>query len=112
MENKTKILFAVSSGHSLLRKSAVPKIGEVHFYNTILPSGKLSPCKLIIFDWFESGNQDFFIFNDEGLISNVIHPETPKHMTKEYRKILAESPFESDFLEKIIGYFVFHELGF
>lgn len=112
MENKKTILFAVSSGHSLLRKSAVPKIGEVRFYNTILPSGKLSPCKFIIFDWFESGNQDLFIFNDEGLVSNVIHPETPKNMTNEYRKILAESPSESRFLEGIIGYFVFHELGF
>ncbi len=112
MEIKTKILFAVSSGHSLLRKSAVPKIGEVRFYNTLLPSGELSPCKQIIFDWFENGIQDFFIFNEHGLVNNAIHPETPNNIKEEYIKILADSPSESHFLEEIIGYFVFHELGF
>ncbi len=66
MESKTKLLFAVSSGHSLLRNSSVPKIGEVYFYKTLLPSGDLSPCKLIIFDWFENGNQDFLYLMSRG----------------------------------------------
>jgi hypothetical protein len=46
------------------------------------------------------------------MVNNAVHPETPNTITEEYIKILAEFPSENHFLEKIIGYFVFSELGF
>lgn len=45
-------------------------------------------------------------------MSNAIHPETSEELRKEYIKALAKSPKQACFIEDILSYFVFLEMGF
>lgn len=112
MNTETKKLYARSKNHGLLRKGKIAKVGEIHSYKSIKESGELTKVKLIIFDWYENGMKDVFIFNEHGVVSNAIHPTTPHIMTKQYAEILSKSPSIRTFTDEIICYFVFTELGF
>ena len=112
MHTDTKKLYAQSHKHGLLRNNKIPKIGEIQSYESIEPNGELTSVKLIIFDWYENGMKDIFIFDEHGVVSNAIHPTTPHIMTKQYAEILSKSPSLATFTDEIICYFVFTELGF
>lgn len=99
MDNETKKLFAKIHNHALLRDGSVPEIGKIASYLSIDSSGNVIPIKIISFDWYENGKKDFFIFNEQGLMSNAIHPETSEELRKEYIKALAKSPKEAGFTE-------------
>jgi hypothetical protein len=112
MDKEAKKLYARIHNHALLRGGLVPEIGEVLSYRHIEHNGKITIAKLITFDWYENGKKDFFIFNEQGLVNNAIHPETREGLLEMYIKTLAKSPLEADFLEEVLSYFVFSEMGF
>jgi hypothetical protein len=112
MESETKSIYARIHKHALIRGGVVPKIGEVVPYNNIQGNGEIAQVKLITFDWYEDGNKDVFVFNGQCLVGNAIHPHTPTELVDEYIKIIAKSPSEPDFIDEIVSYFVFSEMGF
>jgi len=114
MENNDTIisLYAESCRHGILRNNKIAKIGEMHTAKYLTKNGEITFVKTIIFDWYETGDKDTFIFGDDGLIGSVINLNTSREMLGQYiTKLKLYSDFER-FTENIISYFVFSELGF
>ena len=114
MENNDTIisLYAKSCNHGLLRNNKIAKIGEVHSAKCLVKNGELTFVKTIIFDWYETGEKDTFIFGEDGLIGSVINMNTTEEMIDQYKIKLKLHPKFDRFTENIISYFVFSELGF
>ena len=112
MENEIKILYAQSHKHGLLRDGKIPKIGEVCTCKSIQPKGELTQVQLVTFDWFGNGEKDIFVFGEAGMTTSVIHANTSQEMIDKYLERIALYPKLESFVDNMISYFVFSELGF
>ena len=105
-------LYAESCQHGILRNNKIAKVGQVQTAKYLAKNGELTLVKSIIFDWYETGEHDTFIFGEKGLIGSVIHLNTSEEMIEQYLLKLKLHPKIDHFMENIISYFVFSELGF
>lgn len=114
MENTTliKTLYAQSSNHGLIRNNQIAKIGEIHSSQFIGINSELSIVQTVVFDWEENGETDTFIFNESVFFGSLLHANTSDVMIEEYRNKLKLYPDLEKFVENMIAYYVFTELGF
>ena len=112
MENEIKILHAQSHRHGLLREGKIPKIGEVQTVKSMQANGVLTQVELVTFDWFGNGEKDIFVFGEAGMITSVIHANTSQEMIDKYIARIALYPKLESFVDNMISYFVFSNMGF